>query len=109
SAASSDKPEALGGAVAETSETDTTGAAPEYFEAWFFGFLALSLLVLLVYYARMNGESLEILKMLTASVVPLGVLTFIVLAVILFGICTATESAGVGALGAFYLAGYQKY
>jgi len=106
---SSDKPEALGGALAEKSEGDTTGAEPEYFNAWFFGFLVLSLLVLLVYYGRMDGESLEILKMLTASVVPLGVLTFIVLAVILFGITTATESAGVGALGAFYLAGYQTY
>jgi len=42
-------------------------------------------------------------------VVPLGVLTFIVLAVILFGITTATESAAVGALGAFYLAGMAKY
>jgi TRAP-type mannitol/chloroaromatic compound transport system permease large subunit len=42
-------------------------------------------------------------------VVPLGVLTFVVLAVILFGICTASESAGVGALGALYLAGLAKY
>jgi TRAP-type mannitol/chloroaromatic compound transport system permease large subunit len=32
-----------------------------------------------------------------------------VLAVILFGVCTATESAGIGALGALYLAGYAKY
>src|SRR6202007_3298832 len=35
---------------------------------------------------------------------PLGILTVIVLAVILFGITTATESAGVGAAGAFLLA-----
>src|SRR6185436_9153378 len=35
--------------------------------------------------------------------------TFIVLAVILFGITTATESAGVGALGAVYLAAMSKY
>ena len=73
------------------------------------GFAVLSALVLLVYYRRMDGEQLEILKMLPASVVPLGVLTFVVLAVILFGITTATESAGVGALGALYLATYQKY
>jgi TRAP-type mannitol/chloroaromatic compound transport system permease large subunit len=57
----------------------------------------------------MDGEQLEILKMLSASVVPLGVLTFVVLAVILFGITTATESAGVGALGALYLATFEKY
>ena len=35
---------------------------------------------------------------------PLGILTVVVLAVILFGITTATESAGVGAAGAFLLA-----
>src|SRR5690349_23974646 len=52
----------------------------------------------------MDGEQFEILKELSASVVPLGVLTVVVLAVILFGICTATESAAVGALGALYLA-----
>jgi TRAP-type mannitol/chloroaromatic compound transport system permease large subunit len=57
----------------------------------------------------MDGEQLEILKMLTVSVMPLGVLTFIVLAVILFGITTASESAGIGALGALYLAGLAKY
>jgi len=53
----------------------------------------------------MDGEQLEILKQLTASVMPLGVLTFVVLSVILFGITTATESAAIGALGALYLAG----
>jgi TRAP-type mannitol/chloroaromatic compound transport system permease large subunit len=57
----------------------------------------------------MDGEQLEILKMLEDSVVPLGVLTFVVLAVILFGITTASESAGVGAVGALYLAGFAKY
>ena len=35
---------------------------------------------------------------------PLGLLTVVVLGVILFGITTATESAGVGAAGAFLLA-----
>src|SRR5438093_348301 len=57
----------------------------------------------------MDGEQLEILKELCASVVPLGVLTVIVLAVILFGICTATESAAIGALGALYLAVMARY
>jgi TRAP-type mannitol/chloroaromatic compound transport system permease large subunit len=52
----------------------------------------------------MDGEQLEILKELIASVVPLGVLTVVVLAVILFGITTASESAAIGALGALYLA-----
>ena len=41
---------------------------------------------------------------LSTSIMPLGILTVVVLAVILFGITTATESAGVGAAGAFLLA-----
>ena len=57
----------------------------------------------------MDGEQLEILKELIVSVVPLGVLTAVVLAVILFGICTATESAAIGALGALYLAVMARY
>jgi TRAP-type mannitol/chloroaromatic compound transport system permease large subunit len=57
----------------------------------------------------MDGEQLEILKELIGSVVPLGVLTVVVLAVILFGITTATESAAIGALGAMYLAVMAKH
>ena len=85
------------------------GQLPENFYLWFCGFAALAALVLAFYYWRMDGEQLEILKMLAESVVPLGVLTFIVLGVILFGITTASESAGIGALGALYLAGMSKY
>ncbi|PYO18831.1 MAG: C4-dicarboxylate ABC transporter [Candidatus Rokuibacteriota bacterium] len=80
------------------------GKIPEHFYAWFWGFAAFSGLLLLIYFWRMDGEQLEILKELCASVVPLGLLTVVVLAVILFGISTATESAAIGALGAMYLA-----
>jgi TRAP-type mannitol/chloroaromatic compound transport system permease large subunit len=55
-------------------------------------------------YLRMDGERYEVLRLLTSSVMPLGILTVVVLAVILFGITTATESAAVGAAGAFILA-----
>ena len=48
----------------------------------------------------MDGEQLEILKELVASVVPLGVLTVVVLSVILFGICTATRVGGRSARSA---------
>jgi TRAP-type mannitol/chloroaromatic compound transport system permease large subunit len=82
---------------------------PEHFYAWFWGFSALGALLILVYFWRMDGEQLQILKELIASVVPLGVLTIVVLAVILFGISTATESAAIGALGAMYLAVMAKY
>ncbi len=68
-----------------------------------------STLLLSIYYWRMDGEQVEILKELIVSVVPLGVLTVVVLAVILFGITTATESAAIGALGALYLAVMAKY
>jgi TRAP-type mannitol/chloroaromatic compound transport system permease large subunit len=97
------------GSLADAGPQEGVGKVPENFYAWFWGFAALTLVVLVIYYARMDGEQLEILKMLEDSVVPLGVLTFIVLAVILFGITTASESAGVGAVGALYLAGLAKY
>jgi TRAP-type mannitol/chloroaromatic compound transport system permease large subunit len=85
------------------------GQVPAHFYGWFWGLAAASGLVLLIYYWRMDGEQLEILKELIVSVVPLGVLTVVVLAVILFGICTATESAAIGALGALYLAVMARY
>jgi TRAP-type mannitol/chloroaromatic compound transport system permease large subunit len=85
------------------------GKVPAHFFEWFWGLAAFSLLVLAYYFWRMDGEGLEILKELVVSVVPLGVLTVVVLAVILFGICTATESAAIGALGALYLAVMAKY
>jgi TRAP-type mannitol/chloroaromatic compound transport system permease large subunit len=100
-------PQEMGGAA--VIEAKDVGKIPDYFYRWYWGFAALFGVVLAIYYARMDGEHLEILKLLEASVVPLGLLTFIVLAVILLGITTATESAAVGALGAMYLAGYAKY
>jgi TRAP-type mannitol/chloroaromatic compound transport system permease large subunit len=87
----------------------SSGRIPAHFYAWFWALAALSGVLLLVYFWRMDGEQLEILRELCASVVPLGVLTVVVLAVILFGICTATESAAIGALGALYLAVMARY
>jgi TRAP-type mannitol/chloroaromatic compound transport system permease large subunit len=87
----------------------TAGKIPEHFYAWFWSTAALCGLLLLYYFWRMDGEQLEILKELIVSVVPLGVLTVVVLVVILFGICTATESAAIGALGALYLAVMAKH
>ena len=77
---------------------------PSAFYVWFWAIAALSGLVIARYYSRMDGDRLEVVKLLTSSVMPLGILTVVVLAVILFGITTATESAGVGAAGAFLLA-----
>jgi TRAP-type mannitol/chloroaromatic compound transport system permease large subunit len=74
------------------------------FYLWFWGIAAVCAVMQVRYYWRFNAERLSIVKLLTASTMPLGVLTIVVLAVILFGICTATESAAVGAFGAFLLA-----
>jgi TRAP-type mannitol/chloroaromatic compound transport system permease large subunit len=93
----------------ERPAASSTGRTPEYFYPVFWTLAALSALLLGFYYWRMDAEQLEILKELIVSVVPLGVLTAVVLAVILFGITTATESAAVGALGALYLAVMAKY
>ncbi len=82
---------------------------PAHFYAWFWGISAALGLLLVFYFARMDGEQLMILRELCVAVVPLGVLTVVVLAVILFGICTATESAAIGALGAMYLAVMARY
>ena len=74
------------------------------FYLWFWGITAVCTLLQVRYYWSFNAERLQIVKLLTSSTMPLGILTVVVLAVILFGICTATESAAVGAFGAFLLA-----
>jgi len=95
--------------LADPGARSTAGAIPEHFYPWFWGLAAFSALLLATYFWRMDGEQLEILKELIASVVPLGVLTVVVLGVILFGITTATESAAIGSLGALYLAVMARY
>jgi TRAP-type mannitol/chloroaromatic compound transport system permease large subunit len=77
---------------------------PTAFYAWFWIVVAATALVLLWYYWKLEAEAFELLKLLISSVMPLGILTIVVLAVILFGITTATESAGIGAAGAYLLA-----
>jgi len=95
--------------LADPAARSTAGEIPEHFYPWFWGLAAFSALLLAIYFWRMDGEQLEILKELIVSVVPLGVLTVVVLAVILFGITTATESAAIGSLGALYLAVMARY
>ena len=125
-AATAEQPQEVGMAGDPTTETDkpeggeevtsfrdttasTAGRIPAHFYQWFWASAIVCGLLLLWYFWRMNGEQLEILKELIVSVVPLGVLTVVVLVVILFGICTATESAAIGALGALYLAVMARY
>jgi TRAP-type mannitol/chloroaromatic compound transport system permease large subunit len=94
----------LGWAVATKEATAAELGPPESFY-WWFGIIAvICLLWQIKYYRKLDADRLEIIKLLSTSIMPLGILTVVVLAVILFGITTATESAGVGAAGAFLLA-----
>jgi TRAP-type mannitol/chloroaromatic compound transport system permease large subunit len=77
---------------------------PQGFYMWFGIIAVICALWQLRYYWRLDFDRLEVIKLLSTSIMPLGILTVVVLAVILFGITTATESAGVGAAGAFLLA-----
>ncbi len=77
---------------------------PEGFYSGFAAACLVALGLLVWYYWRFDAEQYEILSMLITSVMPLAILTFVVLGVILFGITTATESAAVGAAGAFLMA-----
>jgi TRAP-type mannitol/chloroaromatic compound transport system permease large subunit len=96
-----DAPMSLGDEVVEA---DKVIAVPEGFYTGFWG-TALILFGLLVwYYKGFDAEQYEILNMLVKSVMPLGILTAVVLGVILLGLATATESAAVGASGAFIMA-----
>jgi TRAP-type mannitol/chloroaromatic compound transport system permease large subunit len=88
----------------DTSDAPKTEPVPDSFYTGFWIATALLVLLLAWYYKGFNGEQFEILNMLVKSVMPLGVLTFVVLGVILLGITTATESAAVGAAGAFLMA-----
>jgi TRAP-type mannitol/chloroaromatic compound transport system permease large subunit len=101
----------------ETKSADATAAAEALPEAahvpdgFYTGFLVTCLFVLALlawYYWKFDAEQFEIMRMLVSSVMPLAILTFVVLAVILFGITTATESAAVGATGAFLMAWHAK-
>jgi TRAP-type mannitol/chloroaromatic compound transport system permease large subunit len=90
----------LGGPGATPSEQ----GPPQGFYFWFGLCAVLGALMIVRYYWRMNADRFVVLELLTASVMPLSILTVVVLGVILFGITTATESAGIGAAGAFLLA-----
>lgn len=99
-----DAPEAMQQFGDPSAEGPKVAAVPEAFYTGFAIAVAVVLLLLGWYYWRFDAEQFEILRMLVSSVMPLALLTLIVLAVILFGITTATESAAVGAAGAFLMA-----
>jgi TRAP-type mannitol/chloroaromatic compound transport system permease large subunit len=93
----------LGAPVATTDGADDSGP-PENFYLWYSLAAFFGLIMIVRYYWNLDGDRFEILKLLAASVLPLGILIVTVLGAILFGLATATESAGLGAGGAFLLA-----
>jgi TRAP-type mannitol/chloroaromatic compound transport system permease large subunit len=88
----------------DTPDAPKTAPVPENFYIGFAIACVLGALLLVYYYWHFDAEQFEILNMLVRSVMPLGILTAVVLGVILLGITTATESAAVGAAGAFLMA-----
>ena len=89
--------------VKDSAAPADAGPPPQFF-VWYWLIVVATALLLLWYYWNMEAEQFELLRLLISSVMPLGILTIVVLAVILFGITTATESAAIGAAGAFILA-----
>ncbi len=107
SPAKDEPPQALGGgseSAGSTSYASGVGSVPAAFFPVYWSILAISAIGLVLYYRSFRVENLQVASLLIESVMPLAVLTILVLVVILFGITTATESAAVGALGAFLLA-----
>jgi TRAP-type mannitol/chloroaromatic compound transport system permease large subunit len=95
--------EQLGSAPAAAGPVADAGPATSFYIT--FAILAAAALVLLVrYYRRMSPERLEMVRLLASSVLPMATLIVLVLGAILMGVTTATESAAVGAAGAFLLA-----
>ena len=92
----------------EGTDAPKTEPVPQGFYIGFLVTCLITLGLLAYYYWRFDAEQYEIVSMLIHSVAPLGILTFVVLGVILFGITTATESAAVGAAGAFLMAWQAK-
>jgi TRAP-type mannitol/chloroaromatic compound transport system permease large subunit len=92
----------------EATNAPKTEPVPDAFYSGFLITCVITLALLGYYYTKFDAEQYEIVSMLIHSVAPLAILTFVVLAVILFGLTTATESAAVGAAGAFLMAWQAK-
>jgi TRAP-type mannitol/chloroaromatic compound transport system permease large subunit len=95
--------EQLGSAPAAAGPAADVGPATSFYVT--FGIIAaLAAIIIVRYYRNMTADRLQLVKLLTASVLPLATLIVLVLGAILFGLTTATESAALGAAGAFLLA-----
>lgn len=75
---------------------------------WWWVMFSLFGAVTALFYVFLSFARLEIFKMLLESFFPLLVLILAVLGSIVFGLCTPTEAAAMGALGGFLLAAAYK-
>ena len=95
--------EQLGASAAGPAAAADAGPATSFYITY--AVLAVLAAVMIIrYYWRMTAERLEMVKLLSSSVMPMAILIVLVLGAILLGVTTATESAAVGAAGAFLLA-----
>jgi len=95
--------EQLGSAPAAAGPVAEAGVSTNFYIT--FAIVATFAAVMIVrYYSRMNAERLQVVKLLSSSVMPMALLIVLVLGAILFGVTTAAESAAIGAAGAFLLA-----
>lgn len=95
--------EQLGAAPAAAGPVADAGVSTSFYVT--FAIVASLAAVMIVrYYRRMDAERLQVVKLLSSSVMPMALLIVLVLGAILFGFTTAAESAAIGAAGAFVLA-----
>jgi len=91
------------GASAPTPSSGVEAQRTPVTKGWMIG-TAVGAASLLVFYAILSFQRLEVFKMLLASFFPLLMLILSVLGSIVMGLATPTEAAAVGAFGAFLLA-----
>lgn len=104
------EPPAAGGLREPPSAGSAAGGAPAAEaprkpagKGFWIGF-GVGVFALVLLYATMSFQRLEVFKMLLSSFFPLVILILAVLGSIVFGLATPTEAAAVGAFGGFVLA-----
>ena len=108
-AAAPSQPAAAAGVVTGDAAAGAAPAERVPAPTWYWIVFGLGMIGLVLVYALMSWQRLEIFKMLLASFFPLAVMIIAVLGSIVFGLATPTEAAAVGAFGGLLLAGAYRY
>jgi len=96
--------EQLGAPVADSADPEADAGVATSFYITFAVMAVVAAAMIVRYYWRMSAERLQVVKLLSSSVMPMALLIVLVLGAILLGITTATASAAIGAAGALLLA-----